>query len=148
MTTIAERQAPWMKDNEAYKAYMDAREKLNERARGDDWNDPEFHRQVAADISSIVDYGFVSQMPFGQYLNIQQVGEFDRVTMRERRGLKVFYTARGGYIDESQIREELWELPRDTLGFHVSEFIDKLRANFADSIESLVSLGRARMEGE
>jgi len=140
--------APWAQTPETVKAYNEARDALNARARGADWNDPEFHRQVAADITSVVDYGFVSESLFPTYLNVSTVGEFDRVTVRERRGLKVFYTSRGGYIEESQIRDELWELPRDTMGFHVSEHIDKLRANFADTIESLVTLGRARLEGE
>jgi hypothetical protein len=62
--------------------------------------------------------------------------------------MKVFYTSRGGAIDESQIRNEMWELPRDTLGFHVSEHIDKLRANFSETIADLTSLGGARLEAE
>ena len=42
----------------------------------------------------------------------------------------------------------MWELPRDTIGFHVSELIDKLRMNFAETIEELVGLGGQRMEAE
>ena len=79
---------------------------------------------------------------------METVGEFDRVILRERRGMKVFYTSRGGYIEESQLKSEDWQLPRDTIGFHVSEHTDKLRANFAESIEDLVSLGGARLEAE
>lgn len=132
---------------EAVAEYNKAKEELNALARAN-WDDPAFHRQVAADISEVVDYGFSYESLFGTYLNIELVGEFDRVTIRERRGLKVFYTSRGGYIEESQLRNEEWELPRDTMGFHVSEHIDKLRANFADTIETLVGLGGQRMEAE
>jgi hypothetical protein len=79
---------------------------------------------------------------------VETVGEWDRIILRERRGLKVFYTSRGGYIEESQLREEIWQLPRDTMGFHVSEHTDKLRANFAETIENVVNLGQLRMEAE
>ena len=121
--------------------------KVNEQAR-ENWDNPAWHRQVAADLAESLDYGFTFTNMFGQYLLVEQVGEFDRVVLRERRGLQVFYTSRGGYIEESQLRTELWELPRDTLGFHVSEHEDKLRANFAEAMADVVSLGNARHEAE
>ncbi len=138
---------PWGRDRNAIEQSKALAEKLNEEARSN-WDREEWHRQVAADIASSLDYGFTWDNMFSTYIDVQNVGEFDRVVIRERRGLKVFYTARGGYIDESQLRTEQWELPRDTLGFHVSEFIDKLRANFATSIDDLVSLGQQKMEVE
>lgn len=122
-------------------------EKVNEQAL-ENWDNPAWHRQVAADLAEALDYGFTFTNMFGQYLLVEQVGEFDRVIIKERRGLKVFYTSRGGYIEESQLRTENWELPRDTLGFHVSEHEDKLRANFAEQMASVVSLGNARHEAE
>ncbi len=121
--------------------------KLNQEAR-DNWDSEAWHRQVAADVASTLDYGFTFNNIFSQFIQTETVGEFDRVILRERRGMKVFYTSRGGYIDESQIRTEQWELPRDTLGFHVSEHIDKLRADFATTIGDMVSLGQARLEAE
>jgi hypothetical protein len=138
---------PWGASGEGVEAYQKAAAELNEAARTR-WDDPDFHRQVAADINSIVDYQFTFENLFGSYFDVQNVGEFDRVILRERRGLKVFYTSRGGYIEESQLKSEIWELPRDTIGFHVSEFADKLRMNFAESIEDLVTLGAARLEAE
>jgi hypothetical protein len=137
----------WGGSPEATEAYQKAREDLNAEALKR-WDDPEFHRQVAADIQSVVDYGFQSESLFPAYFNVDTVGEFDRVILRERRGLRVFFTSRGGYIEESQIRDEAWELPRDTFGFHVSEHIDKLRAGFADTIEDLAAHGAMRMEAE
>lgn len=134
-------------DPDALAAYNAAKDAFNQEAR-ERWHDPEFHRQVAADIEETVDYGFVWESLFPGYFNVETVGEFDRPTIRERRGLKVFYTSRGGYIEESQLRDEIWELPRDTMGFHISEHIDKLRANFADTIESLVGLGTQRLDAE
>jgi hypothetical protein len=138
---------PWGRSQEQAEAYQKAKEELNSAAR-ERWDDPEFHRQVAADLESILDYQFTFENLFGSYLNVQTVGEFDKVTLRERRGLKVFQAARGGYIEESQLRNEMWELPRETIGFHVSELIDKLRMNFAETIEELVGLGGQRMEAE
>ena len=120
---------------------------LNEQAR-ENWDNPEFHRQVAADLASDLDYGFTFDNLFSSYFSTESVGEFDRVILKERRGLKVYYTARGGHVDETNLRTEQWELPRDTLGFHLRESEDKLRANFADEIGAIASLGRDRLEAE
>jgi hypothetical protein len=138
---------PWGHNPEAFAEYERQAADLNERAKSE-WDDPAFHREVASDVASILDYQFTFENLFGTYFQVERVGEFDRVIVRERRGLKVFYTSRGGYIEESQLKVEDWELPRDTIGFHVSEHEDKLRANFAESIEDMVTLGQARLEAE
>ncbi len=140
---------PWGKraNRAAMQEHKELAQKLNEEAR-QNWDSEAWHRQVAADVASTLDYGFTFNNIFSSIIDTETVGEFDRVTLKERRGMKVFYTSRGGYIDESQIRTELWELPRDTLGFHVSEHIDKLRADFATTITDLTTLGQARMEAE
>ena len=138
---------PWGRSQESAEAYQKAKEELNVAAR-ERWDDPAFHRQVAADLESIIDYQFTFENLFSTYFNVQTVGEFDKVILRERRGLKIFQAARGGYIEESQLRNEMWELPRETIGFHVSELIDKLRMNFAETIEEMVGLGGQRFEAE
>lgn len=142
---------PWQRldagRQQAFTEHSALMDKLNEEAR-QNWDNPLWHRQVAADVAETLDYGFTFSNEFGQYLRVDTVGEFDRVVLRERRGLKVFYTSRGGYIDESQIKDEIWTLPRDTLGFHVSEFTDKLRANYATAISDLVALGEERLNAE
>jgi hypothetical protein len=120
---------------------------LNEEARTN-WDDERWHREVAAVVASRLDYGFQFENLFGSYFQVSSVGEFDTVELTERRGLKVFYTSRGGYIEESQLKTERWTLPRDTIGFHVSEHDDKLRANFAETIESLVGLAEQRLDAE
>jgi hypothetical protein len=121
--------------------------KLNEEAR-DNWDNPAWHRAVAQDLADTLEYGFTFENLFSTYFQTKNVGEFDRVALKERRGLKVYYTARGGYIDETQLRSEEWELPRDTLGFHVSEMTDKLRAGFATTMSDIVGLAGARLEAE
>lgn len=138
---------PWGRRRESVNEHAALRQKLNEEAR-EKWDDEAWHRQVAQDIANTLDYQFTFDNLFGTYFQVETVGEWDRVIVRERRGLKVFYTSRGGYIEESQLREEMWQLPRDTLGFHVSEHTDKLRNNFAETIENVVSLGEQRMEAE
>jgi len=138
---------PWGSNPQAKEAYEAEKAALNEVFK-QRWDDESFHKEVAADVSSILDYQFTFDNLFSSYLQVENVGEGDRVILRERRGLKVFYTSRGGYIEESQLKTEQWELPRDTIGFHVSEHIDKLRLNFADSIESMVTLGSARLNAE
>jgi hypothetical protein len=127
--------------------YKQVASKLDEEAR-ENWDRPEWHRQVAQDMATYLDYGFTFENLFSTYFMTESVGEFDRVRLVERRGLKVYYTARGGYIDETQLRTEQWEVPRDTLGFHVSEFEDKLRAGFATTIAEIVGLAEQRLEAE
>jgi len=138
---------PWGRNKVSMAEHAALADKLNAEAR-ENWDSEAWHRQVAADLANSLDYGFTFNNLFSTYFQVENVGEFDRVILRERRGMKVFYTSRGGYIEESQIRTEDWALPRDTLGFHVSEHEDKLRANFAQAMTDLVTLGEARMEAE
>lgn len=121
--------------------------KLNQEAQ-DNWDSAEWHRQVAADIAQTLDYGFQFDNTFGNYIRVQNLGLNDRYVIRERKGLKVFWTSRGGYINESQLQTERFEVPRDTLGFHVSEHEDKLRLGFAETIDALATLGQQRMDAE
>lgn len=139
--------SPWTANRETIEEYERIKAALNAEAQ-DRWDDESWHREVAATLQSQLDYQFTFDNLFGTYFQVQRVGEFEKLYVRERRGLKVFYTHRGGYIEESQLKTEAWELPRDTLGFHVSEFEDKLRANFAETIEAMVGLARQRMEAE
>lgn len=138
---------PWGRKKDTIAEHAALAAKLNQEAR-ENWDNEAWHREVAATLASTLDYQFTFENLFSTYFQVETVGEFDRVTLRERRGLKVFYTSRGGYIDESQLREEMWQLPRDTLGFHVSEHTDKLRAGFATTMEDMVTLGEQRLEAE
>lgn len=138
---------PWGRNRTLQAEQAEIAAKLNLEAR-ENWDNDVWHRQVANDIASSLDYGFTNENIFGSYILTENVGEFDRIYIRERRGMKVYFTSRGGYIDESTMRTEIWELPRDTMGFHVSEHIDKLRADFATQISEMVTKGTARLEAE
>lgn len=127
--------------------YQRAKAALDQEAK-DHWYDPAWHREQAAILEDRFDYGFRFENLFGTYFEVREVGEFDVVTINERRGMQVFWTARGGYIEETQLKRERFDVPRDTVGFHVSEFEDKLRANYAESIEELTALGLQRLDAE
>lgn len=120
---------------------------LNDEAR-DNWDSPEWQRQVAQDVADVLDYGFTNNSLFSSYVDVANLGEFDRMVIKERRGLKTYYTARGGYIDETTLTTEHWEVPRDQIGFHVVENTDRLRANFAETLSDVVRLGQSRLEAE
>ena len=134
-------------DQTAADEYTRVKAALNQEAK-DNWGQAGWHREQAAILQSQLDYGFTFDNLFGTYFLTRSVPEFEVLYLRERVGMKVFYTSRGGYIEESQISTQDWELPRDTIGFHVSEHEDKLRANFAESIEAIASLGSQRLEAE
>jgi hypothetical protein len=148
-TFIAKRGSfdPFGSTPEQQAQYREMARALDEEAR-ENWDNPAWHRQVAADLATSLDYGFTFNNLFGTYFRVQNVGEFDRVILKERRGLRVYYTARGGWIDETQLRTEQWEMPRDTIGFHVSEMEDKLRAGFAETISTIVNLAEQRLDAE
>ncbi len=127
--------------------YERAKADLNAEAK-DNFQSETWHREQAATMASMLDYQFTFNNLFGTYFLVRNAGMYEKVYLRERRGLKVFYTARGGYIEESQLRTEDWEIPRDTLGLHVSEFEDNLEAGYAETMEAMISLGAVRMEAE
>lgn len=128
-------------------AYERAKAALNQEAQ-DNWTNETWHREQAAILAERFDYGFQFDNLFPTYFEVRNVGEFDTVTITERRGLQVFWTARGGYIDETQLKTERFDVPRDTIGFHVSEFEDKLRANYAETLEELADLANQRLDAE
>lgn len=127
--------------------YERAKAALNQEAT-DNWGNEAWHREQAAILAERFDYGFQFDNLFPTYFEVRNVGEFDTVTISERRGLNVFWTARGGYIDETQLKTERFDVPRDTIGFHVSEFEDKLRANYAETLETLAELAQQRLDAE
>jgi hypothetical protein len=120
---------------------------MNDEAKAN-WSDANWHREIAMLISQQLDYGFRYDNPFGDYFDVVNVPEDETLVIEERRGLQVYWTAKGGYIEETQLKTTRWQLPRDTIGFHVSAFDDKLRLNFADTLEALVTLAEQRLDAE
>lgn len=131
-------------EREEYQNLINA---VNEEAR-DNWDNLQWRQERAADIRDQIEYNFESESLFREVINYRTLAFEDRRIIRQTRGLKAFWLARGGYIEESQLRTQEFELPRDMIGFHVSEQEDKLRVNFAETSADLVRLGTARLEAE
>lgn len=122
-------------------------DRLNAEAR-ENWDDPQWRRLMAAEITETILTGFETENLLNLMTNVENAGFDDRVLVKEMRGLRAFWVARGGYIEASTIRQDVMEMPRDTIGFHVFEFEDKLRVNFAETQQGLIDLGIQRMDAE
>lgn len=122
-------------------------EALNKEAL-ENWGDPQWHREQSAVLSESLDSAFENETLFNTYFDSRTVGEFDKLEFTLKKGVRAFWTHRAGYLDESQFEEEIFEMGRDQLGFHVSEFEGKIRANYAEYLSTLAALGRLRMETE
>lgn len=114
----------------------------------ENWGDREWHEMMAVAIVESITYGFDTENMLDLLTTVQTVGLNDRITVEEVRGLKAFWTARGGYIEASSLNREVMELQADTIGFHVYEHADKLETNFGETAARLVELGTKRLTAE
>ncbi len=130
------------------------RNKLRERLREinadarDNWDDPAWRREMAQEMTETIYWGFEHENLLQLFAEVENAPFDGRVLVKEVRGLRAFWVARGGYIEASTIHSEVIEVPRDTIGFHVYEFEDKLRTNFGETQSTLVDLGTQRMDAE
>jgi hypothetical protein len=118
---------------------------VNAEARAN-WGDPEWRREMAGVLTESILEGFTFETFYDQIVNVERVGFDDRVILEEETGLKVFFVAKGGHIEASAMVSESMEIPRDTLGFHVYEFEDKMQSNFAKSAATLRNLAVRRLD--
>lgn len=114
----------------------------------DNWDNPTWRREMAGALTETIYRGFDHENLLSMLTMVENAAFNDRVLIKEVRGLRAFWVARGGYIESSQMRADVVELTRDTIGFHVSEMEDKLRTNFAETQATLVDLGIQRMDAE
>lgn len=126
------------------------REKIDllNREAAENWDNPSWRREMAQELTTTLLEGFEHENLLNLFATVENVGFNGRITIKETRGLRAFWSARGGYIEASTIRQDVVELPRDMIGFHVYEFEDKLRDNFAETQANLVDLGIQRMDAE
>lgn len=120
---------------------------LNAEAEAN-WDNPQWRREMAQQVTETITEGFEHENLLGLLTQVENAPFNGRVTVKETRGLRAYWTARGGYIEASTIRSDVMEIPRDMIGFHVYEFEDKLRTNFAETQASLVDLGIQRLDAE
>jgi len=126
------------------------REKLDavNREAATNWDNPTWRREMAADMTESIYWGFEHENLLSLFAQVENAPFDGRVFVKEVRGLRAFWVARGGYIESSTIHSEVVEIPRDTIGFHVYEMEDKLRTNFGETQATLVDLGGQRMDAE
>lgn len=117
----------------------------NEEAKAR-WDDPQWHKEIAAEITETILWGFEHENLLNLMSEVDYPGFDDRVFISEVRGLRAFWIARGGYIEASHMHRETMELPRDTIGFHVSDMTDKILVNFAETQSDLIRLGIQRLD--
>lgn len=112
------------------------------------WTDPSWRNEMAADMTEVIYRGFEHENLLNYLTTVENAPMDGRVFIKEVRGLRAFWLARGGYIEASSMTEDVIELPRDLIGFHVTEFEDKIMTNFAETQANLVDLGIQRMDAE
>jgi len=128
------------------------RNKLIEQLRAADaeaaakWDDKTWRSEMAADLTETIYWGFQHENLLNLYTQVENVPFDGRSFVKEVRGLRAFWVARGGHIEASDMHAEVFEIPRDTIGFHVFEMEDKLRTNFGETQSTLVDLGIQRMD--
>jgi hypothetical protein len=122
-------------------------EAVNAEARAN-WDNPVWRKEMAADLTETIYWGFQHENLLNLYTQVENVDFDGRSFVKEVRGLRAFWVARGGHIEASDMHSEVFEIPRDTLGFHVFEMEDKLRTGFGETQANLVNLGIQRMDAE
>jgi hypothetical protein len=132
---------------EERRALQDKMKRVNEIAAAN-WDDPAWRREMAQELTETIYLGFEHENLLSYMTQVENADFNARVFLKEVKGLRAFWVARGGYIEASTVQAEVLEIPRDTIGFHVSEFEDKLRTNFAETQATLVELGVQRLDAE
>jgi hypothetical protein len=122
-------------------------EAVNSEAKAN-WDQPGWRREMAQELTETIYWGFQHENLLQLFTQVENVPFDGRSFVKEVRGLRAFWVARGGYIEASDLHSEVFEIQRDTLGFHVYELEDKLRTNFGETQANLVNLGIMRMDSE
>jgi len=138
---------PYGRTDEERKQLIALRDRVNKEAL-EKWDDPRWRHEMAQQLTDTVYRGFEHENLLRLFADVENAPFDGRVFVRETRGLRAFWVARGGYIEASDMHTEVMEIPRDTIGFHVYEFEDKLRTNFAETQATLIRLAGQRMDAE
>lgn len=123
----------------------EAKERLNEEAR-QNFDNPEWRREVAAEMTEVIYRGFEFENLLSLLTDLETLGFQDRSFIKEVRGLRAFWVARGGTIQTSTLRQNVVEIQRMTIGFKVEEFIDKILTNFSETQANIIDLAQKRMD--
>lgn len=122
-------------------------DKLNAEA-AENWHNQEWRTEQANLITDATWWGFQHENLLEVLTMVERVGMSDQSFVEEKRGLRAHFVARGGAIMQSTITSEKMELPRETVGFAVEEFEDKLMNKFAETTGDLITQGIERLDAE
>lgn len=89
--------------------------------------------------------GFEFEEIISLIADVYNVSKNERLIFEEIVGLEVFFVSVGGQIDQSEISSEKWEIPRERVGFQVSELVEKLEANFSRVSGSLTERAQQQL---
>lgn len=138
---------PYGRSDDERKALREKIDRVN-RDAAENWDNPTWRREMAQEMTETIYEGFDHENLLGLMAEVENAPFDGRIFVKEVRGLRAFWVARGGYIEASTMRAQVMEIPRTTIGFHVTEFEDKLRTNFAETQSTLVDLGIRRLDAE
>lgn len=110
--------------------------------------DEKYRKEIAQNVTESIYEGFRSENIVELFTETEYLPINGRATMEEVRGLQAFWTARGGYIEESFLERDVLEIEQDYLGFHVVESEDRLKTQFAETAATLIDLGISRVNTE
>lgn len=120
-------------------AILDAEVKAN-------WYDPAYRAKKIEDVAQTIFEGFMHENLLPLMTTVETADEGERITIEEVKGLETFWVSIGGQIDQSVLTEEVWELQRDYIGFHVAELEEKIRSGFSRTTATLIQLAIDQMD--
>jgi hypothetical protein len=138
---------PYNSQNGDKAAQRELVRRVNEEAR-QNWRNTEWRAEMAQQMTETIFEGFQHENLLSLLAEVENLPFEGRSFVKETRGLRAFWVARGGYIEASTVHSEVMEIERDTLGFQVYEFEDKLITNFAETQATMIELGIQRMDAE
>ncbi len=117
-----------------------AKAKLNADMR-ERWDDASFRREFAADLAESIWLGYSDQSLVDLVADVSRVTLDAKVYVRELKGLRAFWTARGGFIEQSELSQDEYELVPDSLGVRVREHEEAIATRIAETAVDLKTQG-------
>jgi hypothetical protein len=137
----------FLQSKEEQAALKAAKDKLNAEVAAN-WHDEKYRQDKALELTDQIYWGFDNESLIEEMTTVYRLGAYDRAYLEEARGMRAFWTARGGDIEASSMYRQRAEVRQDQIAFRVGEFSDKLEANFAETAATLIELGQRRLESE
>lgn len=127
------------------KALQEQIDKMNAEVASK-FKDQAFREELSQEIAETIYKGFITENMVDLFTTVEYLPRNGRSTIEEVRGLTAYHMSRGGYIEASTLHSEVMEIQRDMVGFHVTESTDRLEENFGATADTLVTLGKAKLD--